>query len=182
MKGTAKEHIINVAMELFSKNGYQNTSADLIIQEAKVSKGLMFYHFQTKDGLLQEILSSAITKIDYILSDDDPTALPSDRFNRLIDSYLNSLQKDFNFWKLYSSLTLQGELKNKICVSVNGFNERYQKIIIDIFKSHYKEHFNINTLMEFEIIRRGVFYSYIAEKDSSQMPLYKKMMFRYLFH
>lgn len=46
-----QEKIINVCLRLFALNGYKNTSTNLIISEAQISKGSLFYYFKNKKNL-----------------------------------------------------------------------------------------------------------------------------------
>ncbi|MEM6542898.1 MAG: helix-turn-helix domain-containing protein, partial [Bacteroidota bacterium] len=54
---TAKqEKILNAALELFAHEGYNVVSTSKIAQKAGVSEGLIFRHFESKQGLLNAIL------------------------------------------------------------------------------------------------------------------------------
>ena len=49
--------IADVALRLFTEKGYHATSTRLIArQEAGVSEGLIFRHYNNKEGLLKELL------------------------------------------------------------------------------------------------------------------------------
>jgi AcrR family transcriptional regulator len=50
-RGKAKEKIIEVAADLFYRQGYNATGIQQIIDEAGVSKGTFYTHFKTKDDL-----------------------------------------------------------------------------------------------------------------------------------
>lgn len=51
-----KNNIKKAALHLFHKHGYKNVTADMIIQKASVSKGLLFFHFKNMEGLVREIV------------------------------------------------------------------------------------------------------------------------------
>lgn len=51
-KGTAREHILNVASTLFYEHGIRATSVDTIIAHAGITKKTFYYHFRTKDDLI----------------------------------------------------------------------------------------------------------------------------------
>ena len=55
-----KEKIIRIAIKKFSKEGFSNTSMDEISRESKVSKGLLFYHFNNKEELYVQSLAQGI--------------------------------------------------------------------------------------------------------------------------
>lgn len=46
-----KEKILNSAMKEFSKNSFQKASTNVIVEEAGISKGLLFHYFGNKEKL-----------------------------------------------------------------------------------------------------------------------------------
>lgn len=58
-----QQKIINAAIDLFSKNGFNATSTIKIAKKAGVSEGLIFRHFKNKEGLIQSILNLNETRI-----------------------------------------------------------------------------------------------------------------------
>ena len=54
--GNTKLEIIHVALRLFLKNGYTNTSIAEIGKEVGISKGNLMFHFHTKEHLLAELI------------------------------------------------------------------------------------------------------------------------------
>ncbi len=51
-----RERILNTAMILFHRQGYNNTGINQIIDDAKVSKASFYQHFKSKDDLCIEFL------------------------------------------------------------------------------------------------------------------------------
>ena len=51
-----KKKIVRCAVGLFIKNGYENTSLNMIASKAGVTKGAIYWHFEDKDALLSEIM------------------------------------------------------------------------------------------------------------------------------
>jgi len=52
----AREAIINEAMQLFAEKGYAGCSIREICQAAGVTKPVLYYHFQSKENLYQELM------------------------------------------------------------------------------------------------------------------------------
>jgi AcrR family transcriptional regulator len=50
-----KDDILNTALELFIKNGIENTPTSLISKEAGVATGTLFHHFKTKEDLIKAL-------------------------------------------------------------------------------------------------------------------------------
>lgn len=55
-----QKKILQIAKKKFSKNGYQKTSMNDIVSTAGVSKGVLFYHFHSKEELFFQVLSQGI--------------------------------------------------------------------------------------------------------------------------
>ena len=57
-------HILNAALTLFSKNGYDATGVAEICQTAGVSKGAFYHHFPTKQSVFQALLEGWLAALD----------------------------------------------------------------------------------------------------------------------
>ncbi len=51
-----RDHITNIALDLFYKHGFHATGVEKIIQEAGVSKKTLYNHFKSKDELILAVL------------------------------------------------------------------------------------------------------------------------------
>jgi AcrR family transcriptional regulator len=129
-----KENILKIALELFSSQGFDNTSTSLIAKKAEVSEGLIFRHFINKEGLLNEILMEGFIRIkpyvDVILSEKDPEKTI---FHALELPYkIISEQKEF--WKLQINLRLQND-KFRKDFDENAFFQPLNSKIENAFKT-----------------------------------------------
>lgn len=52
-----RERMLEVARDLFVKNGYNATTTADIVKRSGSSKGTLYYHFETKENLFLEILN-----------------------------------------------------------------------------------------------------------------------------
>ncbi|MFJ8040669.1 TetR/AcrR family transcriptional regulator [Kitasatospora sp. NPDC096147] len=60
--------IIDVALELFSEQGYQETSLREIADRLGVTKAALYYHFKTKDDIVHGIIEQAAAPIDEVIA------------------------------------------------------------------------------------------------------------------
>ena len=51
-----KEKILNTALELFSKNGFDAVSVSMISDELGISKGALYKHFESKRAIFDTII------------------------------------------------------------------------------------------------------------------------------
>ena len=61
--GIKKEKIINAAIKEFSMYPFDKASTNNIIKNAGISKGLLFYYFDSKKELYEKLVSFVINKI-----------------------------------------------------------------------------------------------------------------------
>lgn len=59
-KEIRKKELIKTAYELFLTKGYENTSVDEIIAKAGIAKGTYYYHFESKEQMLEEVINMMI--------------------------------------------------------------------------------------------------------------------------
>ena len=77
--GDMARHIARVAARLFASQGYDATSVRTIVEAAGVTKPTLYYHFGSKEGLAQALLTDPMTAFVATLqaclgSTDDPVA------------------------------------------------------------------------------------------------------------
>lgn len=74
-----REELLGIAARLFGRHGYDATSIDAIIGEAKLSKGAFYHHYRSKDALLEALAAraakQALERLREILADADMTAV-----------------------------------------------------------------------------------------------------------
>ena len=97
-----QEKIINASLELFSKEGYKATSTSKVAVKAGVSEGLIFRHFQNKEGLLNAIISKGEEKVKLLLADIVLETEPKEVIKKTIEVFdtANKNQEEVDFWKL----------------------------------------------------------------------------------
>ncbi|HUW65224.1 MAG TPA: TetR/AcrR family transcriptional regulator [Spirochaetia bacterium] len=89
-KEETRKKIMAVAMDLFNKQGFDQTTVDQIAAEADVARGTVFNHFPVKEAIIGEYLRRAISEIE-------PLAIPfyqglPDTRSRLTTAFFKSLE------------------------------------------------------------------------------------------
>lgn len=93
------ENILDVALELFIKKGYENTSIQEIVNNLDgLSKGAIYYHFKSKEDILNSVAEKIYSSTNTIMMDIKN------------DSNLNGLEK----LKKMFSISLKNPNQNKI--------------------------------------------------------------------
>lgn len=56
-----RQKLLDSALQVFARNGYERATVDEIVREAGFSKGAFYVHFETKEDLFWEMLEERIT-------------------------------------------------------------------------------------------------------------------------
>ncbi|WP_145972704.1 TetR/AcrR family transcriptional regulator [Acetobacterium woodii] len=89
-----KEVILENAKQLFSEKGYDGTSMDQIALQTGVPKSLIYYHFKSKETLLNAIVFKFFDEYDQLLRVGDVDC--QERLN----NYLDYLEKNSDFLRI----------------------------------------------------------------------------------
>ena len=63
-RGNTKQEILDVALELFSRQGYEATSISSIADAVGIRKASLYSHFSSKQAILDEIVKIVLEKYD----------------------------------------------------------------------------------------------------------------------
>ncbi len=124
-----KEQILVKAMELFANKGYHGVSTKKIAQAANVSEGLIFKHFQNKEGLLNAIIKHGKERAFLYFEDVQMIQDPKEQLKFIIQIPYKVKQKDYPFWRLIYALKWQAEKYD------NSLSKPMHDMLTYIFKS-----------------------------------------------
>ena len=57
---TTRDHIVEAADDLFYRQGYEYTSFSDIADAVQISRGNFYYHFKTKDEILDAVINARL--------------------------------------------------------------------------------------------------------------------------
>jgi len=66
--GGTRSRIQTVALELFTEQGYEKTSLREIAERLGVTKAALYYHFRSKDEIVDSFVEDRITRLDELIS------------------------------------------------------------------------------------------------------------------
>lgn len=99
-----KEKIIAAALKLFAKNGFIATSTRKIAHQACVSEGLIFRHFQNKEGLLNAIIENGKDRLQSVFASIIFENDPKKMIKKTIEVPFEVLKNDQEYWRLQYKL------------------------------------------------------------------------------
>lgn len=96
-----REELIDIAEELFLKNGYEETTVSEIVEKAQVAQGTFYYYFKSKDEILDVIAIRYLDEFADVIKEqierDDITGV-----EKLVNVFKSSAQFSLSRKKLLS--------------------------------------------------------------------------------
>lgn len=117
--------IIATAMDLFSAQGFAKTSIREIAKAAKISDGLLYNYFKSKEELAQTVLKSAFQTLDRVIRIDDSQD-PKENIRNSISGFLLLLKKEPAKLRLLAQMGLH---KDKIELLNQATIAKYQQSV-----------------------------------------------------
>lgn len=111
--------LVDVALCLFSTQGYESTSIRAIATEAGMSLGLLYNYFKSKDELLEEIFRRGVQDIH-----ESFKLLPEKESKRSgIEQHIRQtvklLKEKKDFWKLLHGIRMQSPVVRHLMTEMN---------------------------------------------------------------
>ena len=164
IRKSSKEKILNVALELFAKRGYHATSISQIAKKAKISKGLMYNYFASKEKLLDEIILQGFNSLAELEFKAQKGVHPEKQLKDFVDSVLYNLYSNFTYWQLYLALLVHPEIQKKFEQQIKKFRDEFSTTLSSLFrklkiKNPELEAFLLGTFFD------GLVLNFIAAED-----------------
>ena len=82
---TTRDHIVEAADQLFYRQGYDHTSFSHIADAVQISRGNFYYHFKSKDEILDAVINVRLTNTRKMLEQwENEGKQPADRIRSFI--------------------------------------------------------------------------------------------------
>ncbi len=140
-----QEKIIWSALELFAEFGFDATSTSKVAKKAGVSEGLIFRHFENKEGLLMAIMNQGIERATGYFNEIIKINDPAERIKQALSLPFLIDESENRFWKLIYALKWQrgsyddsmaDELKKSLAEAFNalGYDHPYAEAeLVQVF-------------------------------------------------
>jgi len=104
-----KKKILHTALDLFANEGFKSVPTSKIAKHAEVSEGLIFRHFENKQGLLNALIQEASEKVNTLFT---PILLQTDAkmvIQKTIELPFSVSKNEYPFWKLQFKLKWEND-------------------------------------------------------------------------
>jgi AcrR family transcriptional regulator len=130
-----REKILETAVRLFSTQGYGTTSLSQVAKEAKVSKALIFWHFENKESLFRTAVQRTLEPYFINVLDDLEGLSEVEQIGRLVDEYYDFVSKNIYSVKFFLGLLLREEKHPDDLVGhMNELQRVYRNLLVDILE------------------------------------------------
>ncbi|WP_295893687.1 TetR/AcrR family transcriptional regulator [uncultured Vibrio sp.] len=103
---TKRMQIITAADKLFYEQGFEHTSFAHIAKAVNISRGNFYYHFKTKDDILDAVISARLTNTQEMVDNWQESATdPVERIRRFIHILIMNKNKIMQFGCPVGTLT-----------------------------------------------------------------------------
>jgi AcrR family transcriptional regulator len=98
-RAVREQQMLDAAVQMFSENGYHETSMDAIAAKAAISKPMLYLYYGSKEELFGACLNRELTRfIDAVRADIDPEQSPKDLLRNTIASFLHYIDANRASW------------------------------------------------------------------------------------
>jgi AcrR family transcriptional regulator len=106
-RAVREQQMLDAAVQLFSVNGYHETSMDAIAAEAKISKPMLYLYYGSKEELFGACLDRELGRfVDTVRADIDFTQSPRDLLRNAVVAFLSYIDTNRASWMvLYTQAT-----------------------------------------------------------------------------
>ncbi len=175
IRESRKKLILEAALELFANNGFHATSISKIAEKAKISKGLLYNYFESKEKLLIEIMASGLHEFTDEFDLNHDGVISDEEFIHFIDMMFNTLQAKRDYWRLYFSVILQPAAFDLIKDQYRVILETTLGMMEEYFKKKGHENPKMQALL-FGSFLDGIGFNYVMDPDSFNLKEIKELI------
>ena len=108
LRDESRVRIMDAALELFGRDGYDGTSVRAIAAQAGVSVGLLYHHFEGKEALLHALFEASMADVRASFAEAEAGgSTHGSRIERLVRASFAILRRRETFWRLSYGVRMQ---------------------------------------------------------------------------
>jgi AcrR family transcriptional regulator len=170
-----KHQILEAALSVFAQDSYNGASMAAVAKKAKVSKGLIYNYFKSKEEILISLVVDVFDEVMDQLDLNLGEPLTKDSFIQVIEKSVDEVVKNPQRWKLYMSLSFQPDV---MPILMEQMMPKIQPFMIAV--SNYfiaKGHEDPMTMMRYySAVLDGVQMHILMDPENFPVEKVKKLM------
>jgi AcrR family transcriptional regulator len=104
------EQILTTALSLFCEKGYYSTSIADIAKQAKISKGLLYHYFKSKEEVLAALVDIRINDVLIVMNAAKAKPAPREQIRHIVEGALDDVRQKPAVFQFYLNLFSQPTL------------------------------------------------------------------------
>jgi len=132
MKEASREKILMTAFELFAEKGYSSSSVENIAQKAKISKGLIYHYFKSKEEILKGIFFILQEQLNQVMLENKELQ-PEEYIQKMIAFSFRFIVQQTQANRLLISLALQPKVIEGIKEDLAAASQTWMNQLIQMF-------------------------------------------------
>ncbi|MDA3910260.1 MAG: TetR/AcrR family transcriptional regulator [Bacteroidales bacterium] len=164
-KEATRKKIMEVSLDLFSRQGYEAVSMAKVAKGVEISKGNLYNYFESKEQMLSEIVLNAVEEIYRDFDSNHDGEISHEEFLKFIDDVFVNMQQNRKFWKLVFSLLLQPNMLEIVEEKLSGLS----KDIFGLFYTYFNKENPKDPVTEmvfFSSLLKGTMMQYVFAPES----------------
>ena len=131
--GDSRDEILKAATCLFANRNFHKTSMTEVARSARVSKGLIFYHFKTKEELFFAVLDHLLEPYVIDFAEEAGSLDEKSQILKLVESYLLFVRDNASSVRLFVAQLLHDQASSE---SLTGqmlrLYDGYRTLLVDL--------------------------------------------------
>ena len=164
---------MEVALELFSKEGYHSTPISRIAKEAGISKGLMYNYFESKDDLILRILENGLNQLAELFDPNKDGVLTGDEFDFFVEKSFDAVIENPTYWRLYFGILMQANIYDMVKEMYQSVLSESMGLLLDYYKDRGVEDPLAEALL-FGAVMDGICMNYLLNPEMFQLEDFKQ--------
>ncbi|MBI3258855.1 MAG: TetR/AcrR family transcriptional regulator [Ignavibacteriae bacterium] len=166
---SSRTTIVETALELFARNGYDRTPISMIAREANVAQGLMYRYFTGKEALLKEIVEQSMTEVQSSLK-VSTSGLPHEKLEEYLNNVVRMIRSNRDFWTLFYGLRSQPFVQELLGKEFADFQANAVSLLESFFDPRDPDAQRVEALLLYSIVD-GICTSYALAPNADLYPI-----------
>ncbi len=170
------EIIEEAALKCFARYGYHQTSINRIAKEAKISSGLMYNYFESKQDLLKSIFLDGLKRIFHDKIAEIERLTP-EIFRDFMNDSFDELANHVDYWKMYMMVMMQPDVMGDLEEDFMTIGQKYIVLLTHYFEERGSEQPLVDARMLLAVMD-GVSLHYILDPTHFPLEQIKKKLIK----
>src|SRR5881628_437977 len=136
-RAVREQQMLDAAVEMFSVNGYHETSMDAIAAQAEISKPMLYLYYGSKEELFGACLDRELARfVDTVRAEIDFSQTPRDLLRNAVVAFLSYIDTNRASWMV---LYTQATSSQAFAHTVREGRERIIELVAGLLRSGTRE-------------------------------------------